>query len=83
MLGFGYCLMVSWLFCFLWFMASVSLTGSYTEDKPLNCSPTSSVCYLFSKQESARTEYKRLKKEMMETKRNRDKEGKKHSGIEN
>ncbi|XP_029208957.2 spliceosome-associated protein CWC27 homolog [Acropora millepora] len=32
-----------------------------------------------SKQESARTEYKRLKKEMMETKRNRDKEGKKHS----
>jgi len=41
------------------------------------------VFYLFSKQESARTEYKRLKKEMMETKRNRDKEGKKHSGIEN
>ena len=75
--------MVSWLFCFLWFMASVSLTGSYTEDKPFNCSPANSAFYLFSKQESARTEYKRLKKEMMETKRNRDKEGKRHSGIEN
>ena len=64
-------------------MSSVSFAGSYAEDKPLNCSPANSVFYPFSKQESARTEYKRLKKEMMETKRNRDKEGKKHSGIEN
>ena len=33
-LGFDYCLMVSWLFCFLCFTSSVSLTCSYTEDKP-------------------------------------------------
>ena len=35
MLGFGYCLMVSWLFCFLCFTSSVSLTAFYTEDEPL------------------------------------------------
>ena len=34
-LGFTYCLMVSWLFCFLWFTSSVSLTGSHTEGQPL------------------------------------------------
>ena len=34
MLGFGYCLVVSWLFCFLCFTSSVSLTGFYTEDEP-------------------------------------------------
>ena len=34
MLGFGYCLMLSWLFCFLCFMPSVSLTGFYTEVEP-------------------------------------------------
>ena len=33
-LGFGYCLMVSWLFCFLCFTSSVSLTSFYTEDEP-------------------------------------------------
>ena len=33
-----------------------------------------------SKQESASAEYKRLKREMMETKRKKDNEGKKHSG---
>ena len=35
MLGFGYCLMVSWLFCFLCFTSSVSLTSFYTEDEPI------------------------------------------------
>ena len=34
MLGFGYCLMVSYLFCFLCFTSPVSLTGFYTEDEP-------------------------------------------------
>ena len=34
MLGFGYCLMVSWLFCVLCFTSSLSLTGFYTEDEP-------------------------------------------------
>ena len=38
-LGFGYCLMVSWLFCFLCFTSSVSLTSFYTEDEPINCMP--------------------------------------------
>ena len=35
MLGFGYCLMVSGLFCFLSFTSSVSLTSFYTEDEPI------------------------------------------------
>ena len=30
-LGFGYCFMVLWLFCFLYFTASVSVTGFYTK----------------------------------------------------
>ena len=34
-LGFTYCVMVSWLFCFLWFTSSVSLTGSHTVGQPL------------------------------------------------
>ena len=33
-LGFSPCLMVSWLFCFLCFTSSVSLTGSYTKGQP-------------------------------------------------
>ena len=33
MLGFGYCLIVCWLFCFLCFTSFVSLTA-YTEDEP-------------------------------------------------
>ena len=33
-LGFGYCLKVSWLFCVVCFIISVSLTASYTEDEP-------------------------------------------------
>ena len=35
MLGFGYCLMFSWVFCFLRFTSSVSLTSFDTEDEPL------------------------------------------------
>ena len=34
MLGFVYCLMVLWLFCFHCITSSVSLTGSYSEDEP-------------------------------------------------
>ena len=34
MLGFGYCLMISWLFCFLCSTSPLSLTGSYIEDEP-------------------------------------------------
>lgn len=33
-LGFGYCLIVSWLFYLLGFMLSVSLTGFYNENEP-------------------------------------------------
>lgn len=29
-----YCLIVSWLFCFLYFTSFVSLTGFYIEDEP-------------------------------------------------
>ena len=32
-MGFGYCLMVFWLFCFLGFTLSAILTASYTEDE--------------------------------------------------
>ena len=37
MLGFDYCLMVSWLFGSLRFTSSVSLTGFYTKDEPNIC----------------------------------------------
>ena len=35
MVGFGFWLMASWLFCFLWFASSVSLTGSSIENNPI------------------------------------------------
>ena len=35
MVGFGFWLMTSWLFCFLWFASSVSLTGSSMENNPI------------------------------------------------
>ena len=34
-LGFGYCLIVSYVFCFLCFTSSMILSGFYTEDEPL------------------------------------------------
>ena len=40
MLGFGYCVMVSWLFCCLCSTSSMSLTGSYTEGEPRNALST-------------------------------------------
>ena len=32
-LGFGFCLMIPWLICFLCFTSSVRLSGFYTEDE--------------------------------------------------